>query len=151
MRSCIKFTILGALLVSILSLAFVWFVFQVKVEGELRLANMKGKEAKIIREKDTMITHIRGENLEQAIYAQGFAHAQTRLWNLEKIRRVSKGEIAELFGPELLPIDKFMRSIDIKGHAAKEWENMSPENRSLLEAYSDGINDFVAGVSLFGD
>ena len=64
---------------------------------------------------------------------------------------MSKGEIAELFGPELLPIDKFMRSIDIKGHAAKEWENMSPENRSLLEAYSDGINDFVAGVSLFGD
>ena len=63
----------------------------------------------IVREEDTGIAHIRGETWQSVIYAQGFSQAQTRLWQLERTRRVVRGEISELFGEETLKLDKFMR------------------------------------------
>ena len=48
--------------------------------GTLHLANAPGP-AELLREGgDSGIQHIRADTLEAAIYMQGFAHAQDRLW-----------------------------------------------------------------------
>ena len=47
-------------------------------------------------------------------YAQGFSHAQTRLWQIEKSRRVASGRLSELFGPDTLNVDKYMRSVGLR-------------------------------------
>ena len=44
-----------------------------------------------VREQDTGIHHIKAESLNMAIYTQGFAHAQDRMWQMEKARRMAKG------------------------------------------------------------
>ncbi len=45
------------------------------------------------------------------IYSMGFVHAQDRLWQLEKMRRVTKGRLAEAFGEKMLPLDTYLRTI----------------------------------------
>ena len=131
MKSCIKITFLISIFVALIAIILAFTLYQVKSTGVLHLKNMRGKEAKIIREKDTMITHLRGETFESVTYAQGFSHAQTRLWNLEKMRRLSNGEISELFGEDLLPLDKFMRAIGIKGAVNQAWDKMLEEDRKM--------------------
>ena len=86
------------------------FLYKVKDEGTLYLENAKGS-ASITRETDTGILHIRSNTLEGGLYAQGFAHAQIRLWQLERLRRTAKGELAELFGADALPLDTFFRQL----------------------------------------
>ena len=90
--------------------------YTVLTDGTLHLKHARGR-ATIRREDNTMIPHIEGESLESVIYAQGFAHAQTRLWSIEKARRLAAGEISELFGSDVLPIDVFMRSLRMKSVA----------------------------------
>ena len=48
-------------------------------DGKLFLKNAEGATT-LLREFDTGIHHIKAESYEQAVYTQGFAHAQDRLW-----------------------------------------------------------------------
>ena len=77
------------------------WAYKVVDEGTLYLEKAPGTAA-IVRETDTGIAHIRGDSYLSVVYAQGFAHAQTRLWQLERTRRVIRGEISELFGEDTL-------------------------------------------------
>ena len=80
-------TLIGLILGGIMT---VFYLYEVKDEGEFVLDNAWGV-ATITREADTDIPHIRGETLNSVIYAQGFAHAQTRLWQMERLRRIASG------------------------------------------------------------
>ena len=51
---------------------------------------------------------------------------------MEKIRRAAKGELAELFGPDILPLDKFMRSVGIRRAAEEAYELMDEEAKELF-------------------
>ena len=146
-KLCLKVTSASLLAITICTTLSLWFLSQVKTEGTLYLEHARGKVT-ITREKDTNIPHIRGETWENAIYGQGFVHAQTRLWNLEKVRRVSAGRISELFGEEVLSIDKFMRTIRIRAASLESYDIMDEESKKTLQAYADGINDYVAGISM---
>ena len=64
---------------------------------------------------------------------------------------MTRGEISELFGADTLVLDKFMRGLGLRRLAEQSWEVMDSENRAILEAYADGINDSVFGTSLTGD
>ena len=96
-----------------------------------------------------MISHIQADDLLSAIYGQGFVHAQTRLWNMEKTRRMARGELAEIFGPDVLLLDKFMRAIGIRRTYEEKIQIQQLED--VLQAYADGVNDYVAGVGIFSD
>ena len=61
-------------LLPFLCLMGIFFVYQVIESGELILSNAPGIVS-ILRESDTKILHIRGENMESIYYGQGFACA----------------------------------------------------------------------------
>ena len=106
--------------------------------------------ATITREEGNEIPHITGDSFNAVIYAQGFAHAQTRLWQMERMRRIASGRLAELFGPSALTIDKFFRSVGMHRDSARTIEEIDKNELEILQAYADGINDFVQGVDTFG-
>ena len=69
----------------------------------------------ITREPDNMIPHICGEDMKGAFYCQGFSNAQSRLFNMELLRRVGKGLVADIFGDgDFLNFDKLMRSVGLE-------------------------------------
>ena len=78
--------------------------------GKLFLESASGNSS-LFREYETGIHHIRAENYNGAVYTQGFAHAQDRLWQMEKSRRMASGRLSEIFGEKSLEVDKFSLTI----------------------------------------
>lgn len=59
------------------------------------------------------------------------------------------GRLSELFGSLATPVDKFLRFTGVREYSQKTWDaGVDPEFAAVLQSYSDGINDYVAGVSL---
>jgi penicillin amidase len=78
---------------------------------------------------------------ESDVYrAQGFVHASERLWQLELFQRIASGQLAEVFGDPALAADRLIRTLDLWGAAERSVEALTPAQRALLEAYSDGVN-----------
>ena len=66
---------------------------------------------------------------------------------MEMHRRYFSGTLSAILGPDLLPSDTWMRSFKLKEMSETSLELMSDEEKDVLQAYSDGVNDFVQGVS----
>ena len=132
--------IVGALL-----LAF--WVYQPVQTGTLYLEHARG-EAEILREVSTSIPHIYASNQLMAVYTQGLIHAQERLWQMERLRRTTQGRLSELFGEKTLGVDKFFRTIGIHSTAKAAFKNMDKDTLLIMEAYADGVNDFINNIDL---
>lgn len=60
------------------------------------------------------------------------------------------GTAAEIFGDKALIVDKIARSIGYRRLADKSFPALSQEVQEVLQTYSDGVNAYVANVSLTG-
>ena len=58
------------------------------VTGTLYLEHAMGT-AEVLRETDTSIPHVYASSEKMAMYTQGFLHAQERLWQMERMRRMT--------------------------------------------------------------
>ncbi len=101
-------------------------------------------EARIVRDENG-ITQITATSAHDLFFAQGWVHASERLWQMEIFRRIGAGRLAELFGSSQLATDRFIRTLDWRGAAARDYAALSDNGKAILAAYSDGINAFVAG------
>jgi penicillin G amidase len=96
----------------------------------------------IIRDK-WGVPHIYAENEHDLVFAQGYVHAQDRLWQLEFNRRIGSGTLSAIIGDSTLDIDRFMRTLGLRRAAEKDWALMSADMRVSLQAYADGVNAYV--------
>ncbi|HYF02836.1 MAG TPA: penicillin acylase family protein [Patescibacteria group bacterium] len=89
------------------------------------------------------IPHIIARSEADAFFSLGFAHAQDRLWQMDMARRAGRGRLSEVLGKDALAVDKFMRALDISKTAAANFQKSSRQSKSILTAYSNGINAFI--------
>jgi penicillin G amidase len=95
------------------------------------------------------IPSIQAANRHDLYMALGFVHAQDRLFQMDMQRRLGAGRLSEAVGDTALATDKFMRTLGLYRHAAASAQGASPEFRTVLDAYSAGINAFLhSGVTL---
>jgi penicillin amidase len=87
--------------------------------------------------------HVRAGSLHDAFLAQGFVHAQDRLWHLEYDRRRAAGRWAELVGPSGVAQDVLARRLGLVRSARADYEGAAPETRAMLDAYAAGVNAFL--------
>lgn len=80
-----------------------------------------------------------------AIYALGFAHAQDRLFQMDFTRLIAQGRLSEFIGPPTLGQDRFIRALDLVRQADAALAVLEPRWREFLDAYSAGVNAFLAG------
>jgi penicillin amidase len=59
------------------------------------------------------VPHINAKNQKDAYTALGYVHAQDRLWQMELMRRIAAGRLSEIFGKELLKVDRFFSGLGI--------------------------------------
>ena len=112
------------------------------VSGVLYLDNAHG-ESEILRETEASIPHIYASNEKMAVYTEGYIHAQERLWQMERLRRTTQGRLSEILGDKTIGIDKFFRTIGLHRSAITSVKHMDAVSISMLQAYSDGINDYA--------
>ena len=101
-----------------------------------------------IRRDERGIPYIDAANEEDLFFAQGYATASDRLWQMDFLRRTARGELAEILGPGALEIDKLHRIYGFRNIAEKLLENASAQTRKVLEAYARGVNFFIKDCSL---
>ncbi len=93
------------------------------------------------------IPHIYGQNEEDVYFALGYVHAKERLFQMEMMRRVAAGRLAEILGEELIKTDKFFRTIGIleraEINAATYFKDPSAAFQKAALAYLAGVNQFV--------
>ncbi len=93
------------------------------------------------------IPHIKASSAEDAYRALGYVMAAERLFQMELIRRVGKGELAEVIGKDALESDLFFRTIGVGRHAQRSANDLlqSSNTEALNEciAFLEGINTFI--------
>ena len=115
-------------------------------EGELSLPGLQAPVE--VRWDEAGVPHLRAANELDLYRALGYLHAQDRLFQMEMLRRLSRGELAEILGPDLLKTDRLFRALRIRDRAdemAREQfadpARLGPAQR-VLQAYLDGVNAY---------
>ena len=99
-------------------------------------------EVRIARD-ERGIPHVEAANDEDLYFAQGYATAQDRLWQMDLLRRSARGELAEIFGRAALEEDKRHRTYGF-GRLSETLEAGAPaETRRVLDAYARGVNAYI--------
>ena len=89
------------------------------------------------------IPHIYASSFEDLCFAQGFTHAQDRMWQMELNRRTAQGRLSELFGELALDTDRAVRTFGFNRLGAADWSRMGRELRGGMEAYAAGVNAYL--------
>lgn len=147
MRKALKIIaiVLAAVVLAAAS-AGVWY-FNAKLpvrKGELALAGLSAPVTVAYDERG--VPHIQAQNEADMYRALGYVHAQDRLFQMEMVRRLAQGELAEILGPKLLETDKLFRTLELRQHAkdyVAKMDMTTPASKALL-AYLDGVNQYQA-------
>ncbi|CAM4378107.1 penicillin acylase family protein [Zobellia roscoffensis] len=132
-------------LIGVLAVAIGSFTYHLKpdYDGETKL---RGLSEEVQVYYDTYgIPHIYAKNDADAFKALGYVHAQDRLWQMELLRRIGSGRLAEVFGIDLLGTDKFFLALGVDDYSSETIAkvNSNDESVQLSLAYLDGINQFI--------
>ncbi|UTL91402.1 penicillin acylase family protein [Pseudomonas fluorescens] len=135
-----------AVVVAVAAGAGYWYVHgkQPQREGEVAMAGLQGPVS--VRYDARGVPHLQAQSEADLYRALGYVHAQDRLFQMEIMRRLARGELAEVLGSKLLPTDTLFRSLRIREQAAlmaQRQDHQSPAWQALL-AYLDGVNAWQA-------
>ncbi len=89
------------------------------------------------------IPHINADNAYDAFFAQGFATAQDRLWQMDFDRMRCLGRAAEYLGKSAIAQDALMRRRDFEAVSKADYSICSGDAKLALDAYADGVNAFI--------
>src|SRR5690606_2044743 len=86
------------------------------------------------------VATIDAANETDAMRALGCVHAQERWFEMDLMRRSPAGELAALFGPAAVDIDRSHRVHRMRSRARAIVEAAPADQRGLLAAYAEGVN-----------
>ena len=112
-----------------------------KTKGKLQLQGLH--EPVEVLTDQYGVPHIYAHNEDDLYFAQGYMHAQERLWQMEINRRVGSGRLAELFGSIAVETDRFCRRLGMHRASIEEEKRLPARSRRVLEAYARGVNTFL--------
>ncbi len=141
-RATFIFTALIVLLVAVALGGFFWLRTSLpRTSGSVTLAGLD-YPVEVVRDANA-VPHLFAETEEDAYFALGFVHAQDRLWQMEFLRRLGAGRLAEVLGEPLVGADRFFRTLGLYRLAEASVETLSPKVRAAFEAYATGVNAFL--------
>ena len=90
------------------------------------------------------IPHIYAECDADLFFGYGYAMAQDRLWQMDYLRRKAMGRLSEVLGSSGIELDTVARTVGLNRLAEAEVRRLSSETHGRLEAFSNGVNAFIA-------
>jgi penicillin amidase len=116
-----------------------------QIQGTLSLPGLR-RQVEVIRDR-WGVPHIYASNAHDLFFAQGVVHAQDRLWQMEVNRRIGAGRLSELFGEVSLETDRATRTFGFQRLGQADWDQAGEEVRSIVMAYSEGVNAYLQSAS----
>lgn len=109
--------------------------------GELSFEGLQG-EVKISRD-ERGVAYIKASNKDDLFFAQGYVHAQERLWQMDIYRKAHAGRVSELIGEDMLEMDTLTRTIGLQGVTDEIIAMTSPETLDVVKSYVRGVNAYL--------
>ncbi|HEX9162613.1 MAG TPA: penicillin acylase family protein [Thermoanaerobaculia bacterium] len=106
-----------------------------------RLTGMK-LPAIVTREANG-IPHVFALTIHDAMFVNGWLHAQDRFFEMDSNRRIASGTLAELVGQPALATDVQLRTFGLRRASDATLPTISADARAALDAYSAGVNAFI--------
>jgi len=133
----------GVVVLILAAVAMAWLHRSLpQIDGE---ASVRGLAAPVDVLRDAEgVPHLMAQSEKDGWFAMGYVHAQDRLWQMEFQRRVVQGRLSEFLGEIAYDTDRLMRTVGMARTAQRMAARLDPDTRANLEAYSAGVNAYLA-------
>ena len=145
----VRIAVLGTVAIALLALVaglggLAWITARAlpQTSGDLAVPGLHA-EVSVARDVHGLV-HITATDPHDLFLAQGYVHAQERMWQMEVWRHISAGRLAELFGEGSLETDRFIRTLGWRIAAERDLAAAGPATRLALDAYAAGVNAWLA-------
>ena len=119
--------------------------------GVVSLTGLDGNVSIVFDEH--AVPHILAQSQHDLVFGLGYVHARERLFQMDVLRRVAYGRLAELFGnnsgeakglfKDTLATDRFFKVMGIGRTGDRLAKELPAESRALIEAYTTGVNAYI--------
>ena len=131
-----------AVLVLLIAVAVYWYAVRPLPKTSGEIAAPIGARATIQRDARG-VPHIEASSWQDAIFLQGYATAQDRLWQMDGLRRFGAGDLAAVFGPGAVSVDEQSRRMRMRAIAEFAVTQLTPEGHAVMVEYARGVNYFI--------
>jgi len=131
-----------AVLIVLIALAVYWYAIRPLPKTSGAMVAPIASPA-VIKRDARGVPHIEASSWQDAIFLQGYATAQDRLWQMDSLRRFGAGELAEVFGQSALALDEHSRVMRLRAIAEGELQHLRPSDRAVFVEYARGVNYFI--------
>ena len=97
----------------------------------------------VVRRNALGMPLIETTTFHDALFALGYVHASDRISQMVGMRLLAEGRLAEMNGPGVLEVDRFMRAVNLRKSAEILYKNASPRMKQFFEVYSRGVNAYL--------
>ncbi len=109
--------------------------------------NLPLEQAVTIHWNERKVPFIEAASDTDAAFSLGLVHAHLRLGQMEVLRRISQGRLAEMGGPIATDIDRALRVLDYGKVAPAVVAAMPADERAWLDAFVAGVNHYQRTTS----
>jgi len=132
--------------IAVLLIAFLaggyWYAWRPLAQTSGEISAPISAEGRIARDAQGT-PHIQAASWQDAIFLEGYAMAQDRLWQMDGMRRRAAGELAEVVGAAAVESDQEARRMNLRQIAEAQEKGLQPEERAVMAAFARGINYFI--------
>lgn len=118
-------------------------VSEMRTGSTLKIPKLKD-QVRVVMD-DRLVPHIFAQNVEDAVFVQGYLAAKYRLWQMDFAYRAISGRLSEVLGERALEYDRLRRRLGFVQYAKRElinWQR-SDLDRQLINAYTQGVNAYI--------
>ncbi len=114
------------------------------IEGNVQLTVLD--ENVTVTRDENGVPHLDAKSDADLYRAQGYVHAQDRLFQMDLARRQASGRLSEVVGAKAIDTDKQFRTFSLRNAAEKSFDTYSDDAKQVLGWYADGVNAFIEEV-----
>jgi len=146
-RALTRLTLALAVLIAAAAAVALWLAKQPepRYHGELELPGLQVPVT--VTYGPHAVPSIEASSVDDLLFVQGYVVARERLWQMDVMRRLAGGRLAEVFGDGALMLDRYFRTVGLPLAARESYASLEPRYRGLLEHYADGVNAYLADAA----
>jgi penicillin G amidase len=119
-----------------------WFAYRPQAQTSGTAPAPVTAEVSVARDSRGM-PYVAAKSLDDLFFAQGYVHAQDRLFQMDVTRRQAAGELSAVVGASEVQEDLGMRRLQLTRLARMQAAQLAPRERAVLAAYARGVNHFI--------
>ncbi|QLD87905.1 penicillin acylase family protein [Natronomonas salina] len=98
------------------------------------------------------VSHVYADDVYSLSYGNGYVQARDRLFQMDALRLVGRGESARWLGPAQLPSDiEVRRDLYSREEINRQWEDASETTKEALRGFADGVNRRMVELAAQGE